>query len=192
MRTETKDSLLLLILGEKAQGNDEIVFRDIEIQDERVEGVCHKADVPKPFQLLTTALSRMQGSQHKKANFTAKVDPTKPRKNEYTMTVVVGTRTYSAFIVYEKKHEAKHLCAQKILQDMHPDLKYYGQLLELYGQSYHRKNQEKKATQRSITDLQAKGKWGEPNWELLEKLKEEMRKIKVEEGGRMHTSIRYD
>ncbi|GAV09505.1 hypothetical protein RvY_19037 [Ramazzottius varieornatus] len=178
--------------GEAMLENDEDIFRDIAIEDQRVNDITHKAGIAQPYQLLNLALTRRQGSQHQKVDFKTEVGKSGAKKNDYHMRAVAGDREYSAMIVSPERHIAKQMCAQKILQEMHPDLKYYGQLLELYGESHQRNIRKKKATQRSITDLQAKGKWGEPNWELLDKLKEEMRKIKVEAGSQRHSSIRYD
>ena len=80
-------------------------------------------------------------------------------------------------MVHEKRNDAKQQAAQKILKEMHPELKYYGELLKLYGREYHEGVKKKKEVQRAITDLQGRGNWGEPNYELLEKLRQEMKKV---------------
>ena len=152
----------------------EIILHAVCIWNRSVGEIAHKSSHPGPYQLLVNALQRQD------------LHPTKPTpkmnhlphlkthlKNTYTMTA----GDYKATYTHQIKKFAQQMCAQLILKQMHPELKYYGDLLRLYGRKVDREKVKRKEDQRSITDLQTKGKWGEPNWELLEKLKAVMQTV---------------
>ncbi|OQV13112.1 putative Microprocessor complex subunit DGCR8 [Hypsibius exemplaris] len=158
--------------AQEAGNKDDDIFDDIVIEDHRVAEIAHKSSHPAPYQLLVSAMCRQGApSTQQRPNFESKKKA--HLKNVYTMTAGVHRVSFT----HQLHQFAKQMCSQLILKEMHPELKYYGDLLKLYGRKVDREKVKKKEDQRSITDLQTKGKWGEPNWELLEKLKDVMRTV---------------
>ncbi|XP_055342146.1 LOW QUALITY PROTEIN: microprocessor complex subunit DGCR8-like [Paramacrobiotus metropolitanus] len=157
------------IVGVTDGEEEEDIFHDIAIDDPRIWEISFKAGIPAPYEILTRALRRT----HRSEPIRIESKRLGHLKNEYTMTC--GDLTIA--VISQKRDAARHLCAQKLLKKIHPELQYYGQVLKMYGTAQQRHLQKKKEVQRTITDLQTKAKLGQPNWELLEKLKTEMAKV---------------
>eukprot|EP00106_Octopus_bimaculoides_P012648 XP_014780090.1 PREDICTED: microprocessor complex subunit DGCR8-like [Octopus bimaculoides] len=83
-------------------------------------------------------------------------------------------------VVCKNKREGKQQAAQAILQRLHPHITSWGSLLRLYGRISFKIIREKKEEEQSITELQSQAKSNKPNTAVLEKLREEMRKIKLQ------------
>jgi hypothetical protein len=151
---------------------DDDIFDDILIDDHRISEIAHKSSHLAPYQLLVNALQRLDThTTLQRPEFESKKKG--HLKNVYTMKAGKHTVSYT----HQLHNFAKQMCSQLILKEMHPELKYYGDLLKLYGRHVDREKVKKRENQRAITDLQTKGKWGEPNWELLDKLKEVMKSV---------------
>ena len=77
----------------------------------------------------------------------------------------------------DNKTIGKQVAAQRILQLIHPNIKTFGSLLRLYGRGSCLTPKEKKEEERKITELQSAACPNKPNYAILNKLKEEMRKL---------------
>lgn len=89
--------------------------------------------------------------------------------------MVVGK--YKATVVCKNKRDGKQRAAQAILKAMHPNIKSWGALLQLYGNHSVKGFKEKKMEEQEITLLQSKAAVNSPNFAILNKLKTEMRKL---------------
>lgn len=63
------------------------------------------------------------------------------------------------------------------LQAMHPHINNWGSLLRLYGSRSVKTPREKKIEEQEITTLQNRAAANQPNWAILEKLKDAMLKL---------------
>lgn len=63
-------------------------------------------------------------------------------------------------------------------QQLHPHIRSWGSLLRLYGSRSVKSCKEKKIEEQQITLLQDKARHNEPNYAVLEKLRNEMRKLR--------------
>ncbi|CAD6991192.1 unnamed protein product [Ceratitis capitata] len=148
-----------------------VSFDDIKIQDPRVAEFCNKTTEPSPHAILLTCLQRNFGLGDVQINY--EINRTKNKKNEFTMTV--GKHT--AKVLCKNKREGKQLASQAILQILHPHIKTWGSLLRLYGNNSIKTSKEKKLEEQEITVLQSKAAINQPNYAILDKLKEEMLKL---------------
>ncbi|XP_004517920.1 microprocessor complex subunit DGCR8 isoform X1 [Ceratitis capitata] len=155
----------------KSNHKDLSVFDDIKIQDPRVAEFCNKTTEPSPHAILLTCLQRNFGLGDVQINY--EINRTKNKKNEFTMTV--GKHT--AKVLCKNKREGKQLASQAILQILHPHIKTWGSLLRLYGNNSIKTSKEKKLEEQEITVLQSKAAINQPNYAILDKLKEEMLKL---------------
>ncbi|KAI8442509.1 hypothetical protein MSG28_005998 [Choristoneura fumiferana] len=69
-------------------------------------------------------------------------------------------------------------------QALHPHVRSWGSLLRLYGSRSVKSCKEKKIEEQQITLLQDKARHNEPNYAVLEKLRNEMHKLKERDEGR--------
>ncbi|GBP74585.1 Microprocessor complex subunit DGCR8 [Eumeta japonica] len=92
------------------------------------------------------------------------------------LTMKVGK--HSATVVCKNKKMAKQRASQAILQALHPHVHSWGSLLRLYGSRSVKSSKEKKLEEQQITLLQDKARHNEPNYAVLEKLRQEMRRLK--------------
>ena len=98
----------------------------------------------------------------------------KHQKNEYTMRV----GEHEAKVICKNKREGKQRAAQAILQKLHPYLQNWGGLLKLYGRGTYKTAKEKREAAQEITELQNLASHNSPNYAILDKLKEEMLKLR--------------
>ncbi|KPI95984.1 Microprocessor complex subunit DGCR8 [Papilio xuthus] len=101
------------------------------------------------------------------------------KKLEYQkieLTMKVGK--HSATVVCKNKKTAKQRASQSILQALHPHVRSWGSLLRLYGSRSVKSCKEKKLEEQQITLLQDKARQNEPNYAVLEKLRNEMLKLR--------------
>uniref|UniRef100_A0A182VWW4 DRBM domain-containing protein n=1 Tax=Anopheles minimus TaxID=112268 RepID=A0A182VWW4_9DIPT len=160
--------------GSQQQSSDlrEIsVFDEIKIEDPRVAEFCAKTTEPSPHAILLTCLQRNFGLGEVHINY--EVNTMKHRKNEFTMTV----GKHVATVVCKNKRDGKQRASQAILQILHPHIKTWGSLLRLYGNRSVKSYKEKKQEEQEITVLQSKAAINQPNYAILEKLKQEMSKL---------------
>uniref|UniRef100_A0A182LTR4 DRBM domain-containing protein n=1 Tax=Anopheles culicifacies TaxID=139723 RepID=A0A182LTR4_9DIPT len=147
------------------------VFDEIKIEDPRVAEFCAKTTEPSPHAILLTCLQRNFGLGEVHINY--EVNTMKHRKNEFTMTV----GKHVATVVCKNKRDGKQRASQAILQILHPHIKTWGSLLRLYGNRSVKSYKEKKQEEQEITVLQSKAAINQPNYAILEKLKQEMSKL---------------
>ncbi|XP_049285755.1 microprocessor complex subunit DGCR8 [Anopheles funestus] len=160
--------------GSQQQSSDlrEIsVFDEIKIEDPRVAEFCAKTTEPSPHAILLTCLQRNFGLGEVHINY--EVNTMKHRKNEFTMTV----GKHVATVICKNKRDGKQRASQAILQILHPHIKTWGSLLRLYGNRSVKSYKEKKQEEQEITVLQSKAAINQPNYAILEKLKQEMSKL---------------
>ncbi|GAB1599064.1 microprocessor complex subunit DGCR8-like [Argonauta hians] len=156
------------------ESEDLSFFDEIKIEDPRVYELCNKAGQPTPYQILLECLRRNYGMGDTQCQMEMKT--LKHQKSEFTMTV----GKHKASVVCKNKREGKQQAAQAILQRLHPHITSWGSLLRLYGRISFKIIREKKEEEQSITELQSQAKSNKPNTAVLEKLREEMRKIKLQ------------
>uniref|UniRef100_A0A182NRM0 DRBM domain-containing protein n=1 Tax=Anopheles dirus TaxID=7168 RepID=A0A182NRM0_9DIPT len=147
------------------------VFDEIKIEDPRVAEFCAKTTEPSPHAILLTCLQRNFGLGEVHINY--EVNTSKNRKNEFTMTV----GKHVATVACKNKRDGKQQASQAILQILHPHIKTWGSLLRLYGNRSVKSYKEKKQEEQEITVLQSKAAINQPNYAILEKLKQEMSKL---------------
>ncbi|XP_058058010.1 microprocessor complex subunit DGCR8 [Anopheles bellator] len=162
-------------LSQSADLRELSVFDEIKIEDPRVAEFCAKTTEPSPHAILLTCLQRNFGLGEVHINY--EVNTMKHRKNEFTMTVGKHTAT----VVCKNKRDGKQRASQAILQILHPHIKTWGSLLRLYGNRSVKSYKEKKQEEQEITVLQSKAAINQPNYAILEKLKQEMHKNFIEQ-----------
>lgn len=81
-------------------------------------------------------------------------------------------------VTCKNKSEGKQKAAQAILAKLHPQIKTWGPLLRMYGPGSCETPKEKKEEEQQITELQSSATPNKPNYAILNKLKEEMNKIR--------------
>lgn len=86
--------------------------------------------------------------------------------------------------------KAKHLCAQQILQQIHPELRTYGEFLELYGSAFRERKQRLMEDANCLFQLPPGPVEDKIDWPRLRLLQEEMQKLIPEVPGTL-SSIRY-
>ncbi|CAI4232756.1 unnamed protein product [Auanema sp. JU1783] len=148
------------------------LFDHLAIDDPRVSELCVKTGQPKPMVILKEACNRsmkLHGSQPSVVNRT--VD-----HQQSEVTVTVGE--YSCTVKSIGAKGGKQKAAQGILKQLHPELLNFGSILRLYASV--QEKTDKMVTQKShkeVVGLQNKGSRNAPNHAVLEKLREEMRKV---------------
>lgn len=152
--------------------NDLSFFDNIRIEDPRVSELCLKAGQYSPYQILVECLRRHHGI--KDFDIDTGVKLLKHQKNEYKMKV----GDHEAIVICKNKREGKQRAAQAILKQLHPHLNSWGALLKLYGRGSCKTPKEKKEEALQITELQNTASSHRPNYAILNKLREEMLKLK--------------
>ncbi|XP_011258527.1 microprocessor complex subunit DGCR8 [Camponotus floridanus] len=146
-------------------------FDEISITDPRVAEFCAKTTEPSPHAILITCLQRNYGLGDMHINYS--VNTLKHQRNEFTMTV----GKHEATVVCRNKKDGKQRAAQAILQLIHPHIQSWGSLLRLYGSRSVKSFKEKKQLEQEITLLQGKAAVNQPNHAILDKLRQEMKKL---------------
>lgn len=98
----------------------------------------------------------------------------KHQKNAFKMKV----GSHEAVVICKNKRDGKQRAAQSILQKLHPDLQSWGAVLKLYGRGSCKTPKEKKEEAQQITELQNTACSNQPNQAILDKLREQMLKLK--------------
>lgn len=160
--------------GNKPSGSDSSdlrFFDDIKIEDSRITELCQKAGLQSPYQILVECLKRNAG--YCNTEIEQNVQLIRHHKNIYTMKV----GEHEAKVDCKNKREGKQKAAQVILQKLHPQVTSWGGLLLMYGRGSCKTPKEKKEEEQKITELQSTASPNEPNRAILNKLREEMRKL---------------
>ncbi|KAJ8711515.1 hypothetical protein PYW07_008757 [Mythimna separata] len=147
-------------------------FDFVGIEDPRITEFCAATCEPSPHAILRTCLLRNFGAGDRHIH-------TEMKKLEYQkieLTMKVGKHT--ATVVSKNKKTAKQRASQAILQALHPHVRSWGSLLRLYGSRSVKSCKEKKLEEQQITLLQDQARHNEPNYAVLDKLRNEMRKLR--------------
>ncbi|XP_069788673.1 microprocessor complex subunit DGCR8 isoform X1 [Narcine bancroftii] len=156
---------------EKPKDSDELeYFNHISIEDSRVYELTNKAGLLSPYQILHECLKRNHGMGDTTIKF--EVIPGKNQKSEYVMTC--GKHTVRGWC--KNKRVGKQLASQKILQLLHPHVKNWGSLLRMYGRESN-KMVKQEMSDKSVIELQQFAKKNKPNLHILNKLRDEMKKL---------------
>ncbi|XP_052122444.1 microprocessor complex subunit DGCR8 isoform X3 [Frankliniella occidentalis] len=155
----------------RSQNSDLSFFDDIKIEDPRVHEFCAKTTEPSPYAILLTCLKRNFGLSDIDIKY--QVNTLRHQKNEFIMSV----GNHSATVICKNKREGKQRASQSILQAMHPHINNWGSLLRLYGSRSIKTPREKKIEEQEITTLQNRAAANQPNYAILDKLKEAMIKL---------------
>ncbi|XP_007899974.2 microprocessor complex subunit DGCR8 [Callorhinchus milii] len=156
---------------EKPKDTDELeYFNHISIEDSRVYELTNKAGLLSPYQILHECLKRNHGMGDTTIKF--EVIPGKNQKSEYVMTC--GKHTVRGWC--KNKRVGKQLASQKILQLLHPHVKNWGSLLRMYGRESN-KLVKQEMSDKSVIELQQFAKKNKPNLHILNKLRDEMKKL---------------
>nr|CAD7585523.1 unnamed protein product [Timema genevievae] len=162
-------------IGSRAAGRssdtDLSFFDEIKIEDPRVFELCSKTTEPSPYAILLTCLQRNFGLGEMDIKY--EVNTLRHQKNEFTMSV--GAHT--AKVICKNKREGKQRTSQAILQALHPHITSWGSLLRMYGNRSVKSVKDKKHEEQEITLLQSKASINQPNWAILDKLRQEMGKL---------------
>ncbi|XP_015793402.1 microprocessor complex subunit DGCR8-like [Tetranychus urticae] len=156
-------------------------FDDIKVEDQRVSELCAKAGQHSPYQILVECLKRNYGMGDTEIKTDVRL--IKHQRNEFTMNV----GKHSATVICRNKREGKQRAAQAILQLLHPQITSWGSLLRLYGRGSCKTPKEKKEEEQKITELQNTACANHPNYAILNKLREEMLKLRASDENRNHT-----
>ncbi|XP_046385920.1 microprocessor complex subunit DGCR8 [Ischnura elegans] len=148
------------------------LFDEIKIEDPRVAELCAKTNEPPPYAILLTCIQRNFGLGEMQIKY--EVNTLRHQKNEFTMTV----NKHTAKVVCKNKRDGKQRASQAILQVLHPHVSSWGSLLRLYGNRSVKSIKEKKQEEQEITLLQSKASVNSPNFAILAKLKQEMKKLR--------------
>jgi len=84
-------------------------------------------------------------------------------------------------VICKNKKDGKQLAAQKLLQQLHPNINNWGSLLRMYGNRSTRIHKQKKQKESEVLALQSKASingTGGHSLAILNKLKEEMRNLR--------------
>lgn len=151
---------------------DVAFFDEIKVEDPRVNDLCAKTGQLSPYQILLECLKRNYGMGD--TEIKQEMKNMKHQRNEFIMSV--GKHTAS--VICRNKKDGKQRASQAILQGLHPRITSWGSLLRLYGRGSCKTLKEKKEEEQRITELQSKASANRPNLSILNKLKEEMAKLK--------------
>lgn len=151
---------------------DVAFFDNIKVEDPRVNELCAKTGQLSPYQILLECLKRNYGMGD--TEIKQEMRNMKHQRNEFMMSV----GKHSANVICRNKKDGKQRASQAILQALHPHVNSWGSLLRLYGKGSCKTLKEKKEEEQRITELQSKASANRPNLCILNKLKEEMLKIK--------------
>lgn len=104
-----------------------------------------------------------------------KIERVKHQQHEFFMKV----GKHEVKVMCTNKKEGKQKAAQFMLEKLQPQIKTWGSLIRLYGYGAQRKLQETRKEKDSIIKLQSQNKnqSNEPNTAILDKLRQEMKKL---------------
>jgi len=151
---------------------DPVIFDQIKVTDPRVVEFCAKTTEPTPYAMLLVCLQRNFGECEIGIKY--KFDNRRSIISHCRMTV--GKHTAS--VACKNKRDGKQKASQIILGQLHPHIDNWGSLLRLYGNRSIKNAKEKKQEEQEITQLQSKAAVNQPNFAILNKLKEEMLKVR--------------
>lgn len=152
--------------------NDPVIFDQIKVTDPRVTELCAKTTEPSPYAMLLVCLQRNFGECEIGIEY--KLNNRRRMLNQCTMTV----REHTASVACKNKKDGKQKASQVILGLLHPHIDNWGSLLRLYGNRSIKNAKEKKQEEQEITQLQSKAAVNQPNFAILDKLKQEMLKVR--------------
>lgn len=153
---------------------DPVIFDQIKVTDPRITEFCAKTTEPSPYAMLLVCLQRNFGECDIQTEY--KLNNRRRMLNQCTMKV----GKHIASVACKNKRDGKQKASQVILGLLHPHIDNWGSLLRLYGNRSIKNAKEKKQEEQEITQLQSKAAVNQPNFAILNKLKEEMLKIQYQ------------
>lgn len=162
-------------------------FDDYEVESAYVYTLSQKLGASLPYDVLLTCLKynfAMNMSRNRQKLIEEEIRPIKYRNCLYRMKLA----QYDVEVNCTKKKEGRQLAAQKILKQMHPHIVTWGSILRLYASRTDEMRNGEETTKTNADSIVAVGNEmsanksetnkAKPNRELLEKLREEMKKLK--------------
>ena len=104
-------------------------FNEIAVEDPRVAELCNKMAEPSPYAILLNCLSKNYGLGDTSIHTDLARIEGRKGLNKFTMTV----NGRSVQVRCQNKRDGKQKASQSMLQLLHPHIKSWGSLLELYG-----------------------------------------------------------
>nr|XP_054749569.1 microprocessor complex subunit DGCR8-like isoform X1 [Lytechinus pictus] len=154
---------------EKAPSDTEY-FDHVAIDDIRIYDLCMKAGQLTPWQVLQEYIQRSHGMADTKFSMNIKLKD--HQRSEYTLTL--GPHKVTGMC--KNKANGKQQGAQKLLKQLHPELRSWGAIIKMYGKGSSEINREKKEAELSVTGLTHNTPRAKPNRKILNKLRLEMMK----------------
>lgn len=150
-------------------------FDKVNIVDPRLPEFCSKTTQPLPSQILEECLRRNQGICSTPIQFTTQCGP--DRKLSFKITCGKHEATGPC----KNKRTGKQLASQQILKKLHPHLEKWGALIRIYCDRPTGTIKKYKVDESEyISEQEARRGTSQINYNLLERLKDEMRKIHLE------------
>uniref|UniRef100_A0A0N5A6P1 WW domain-containing protein n=1 Tax=Parastrongyloides trichosuri TaxID=131310 RepID=A0A0N5A6P1_PARTI len=169
-------------IGGKKVDNDDIIefFKSVDIDNENLADLCEKSGQLLPGKILQIAIKKHPSYGVRELSTAHRTMD----NGNYLFTLKFG----NILIEHECKNKknGKHVAAQKFLKCLHPDLKTWGEIIEIYGTKLQASKDSKSSTQDDIIKLATKfleenrirSKHScEPNYEVLNALKEHHKKF---------------
>lgn len=156
--------------------SDTEYFDHVSIDDIRIYDLCMKAGQLTPWQVLQEHIQRSHGMADTKFSMNIKLK--NHQRSEYTLTL--GPHTVTGMC--KNKANGKQQGAQKLLKQLHPELRSWGAIIKMYGKGSSEINREKKEAEQSVTELTHDTPRARPNRKILNKLRLEMTKTYAEKG----------
>ncbi|KOB70619.1 putative double-stranded binding protein [Operophtera brumata] len=173
-------------------------FDYVTIEDPRIQEFCGAAAEPSPHAILRTCLLRNFGAGdrhiHTEEFCGAAAEPSPHAilrtcllRNFGAGDRHIHTEEFCGAAAEPSPHAILRTCLLRNFgagdrhihtEQLHPHITSWGSLLRLYGSRSMKSCKEKKLEEQQITLLQDKARHNEPNHAVLEKLRDEMRRLK--------------
>jgi len=162
--------------AQKLESDHSQFFDQVQLDDHRITQMCANVSEPSPYALLLTCVQRNFG-QSATSSIKFNMVSSGNQSNRFKME----TGEFEVEVTAANKREGKQLASQALLAKIHPQIKNFGSFLQLYGNGSIKSVKEKKQEEQQITTLQSKASANSPNYAILTKLRDEMRKLRAEE-----------
>lgn len=155
----------------KEEDEDLSFFDTINIEDPNVAELCNKVSEIPPYAILLNCLKRNFCLDD--TNIECQLVTKKNQKNEFRMTV----GKHSVNVICRNKKEGKQRASQALLQKLHPQITSWSSMLRLYGNRSLQQQRQKKMDEQEVTLLQSNATVNQPNFSIINMLKQEMIKL---------------
>lgn len=175
----------------RKDNQDLLIFDQIKVTDPRIPDLCVKIAEHSPYDILLKCLQRNFG----KCEVNIKYGHIESHKSLDTCVMAVPRQTVS--VSCRNKQDGKQKASQLVLSNLHPYIDNWGSLFRLYGCRRIETAFKTKQEYNKINQLQRKATMIIPNYSLLNKLKEEMLKVREEQtlkdssSSKLETKLHY-